>query len=139
MKKFKPTADECKTIRECAMRSADAKRVIVRPGSRYNLHDRSPKPDTYNLTLISNMPFPEWEDTDLNDNCRTFADWKSGDLLDAEGRGIFDFYVYIPRGFPGRDDYDEELETNVTAYYADGKLAWVEGTGNGKMWTREVA
>lgn len=134
--KFKPTPEECRIIRACGEQTGGIRNAVLRPGSRYNMESDAPKPHTFNIALISEMPFPKWDDTDLADNCTTFAEWRAGDILDEQGRGIFDFYVYRRMGRPGRD-YDEELMSNVTAYYEDGKLSWVEGTCDGKMWTKE--
>lgn len=136
-----PTADECRILRACAEKSARARNVIMRPGSRYNVkatpeeHERhrelqSQPGGDFNIRLISTDE--DWNDTDLSDNSTTFAQFRRGVLLTEDGRAVVDFYVYTRLGF-GRD-YDEELQTNVQAIVEGGRMVRVEGTGDGVMW-----
>lgn len=137
-KKFKPTLDDCRILRACAEKDV-GRGVIMRPGSRHHigevpLHREPPADGDLNIAHYTNT-FPEWDDTDLADNCYAFADFKSGKYqsLTEEGNGIFDFYLYKRTGV-GRD-YDEELDSNLTAYYVGGKLDRVECTGfNKPLW-----
>jgi hypothetical protein len=132
-KKFKPSAADCLILRNCAIKNTGAG-VIMRPGYRHHYGDEplnrpEPAQDDLNISHYTNMAFPEWEDTDLSDNCTVFADFKSGRnaTLTEDGKGIFDFYLYKRSGV-GRYA-EEELDSNLVAYYEDGKLARVECTG----------
>jgi hypothetical protein len=126
--RHKPTPDEKRIIRDCAKRSAGCGRVRIEPGYRYNMNDptRNEGPDDLNIALLSDQP--DWEDTDLADTtdwetfCKHGFQWAEGQ------RAIVDFYVYST-GDRG------ELETNVTAYWENGLMVRVDGTGNGTMWT----
>jgi hypothetical protein len=104
-------------------------RVKLEPGERFNVN-KSHMTANMNLDLVSDLPGDDHSDTDLWQTVGwdEFAR-KSVELTD-DGRGCFDFYVY---------SYGEygQLETNVTAYYVDGKLDHVTGVGNGVMWERD--
>ncbi len=132
---FRPSHEDCRVIRSCAERSAKAKPVVIRPGSRRGL---SPAHEgaipSLNACAVSSLPFPQWDDTDLEDNSEDFALFRrEAHLLD--GKGIFDFFVYRRTG--SGSTADEELLTNVTAYYQNAKLSWVEGTDDGTLWAAE--
>ncbi|AXK43879.1 hypothetical protein [Erythrobacter aureus] len=107
--------------------------MVIRPGLRRGLSAaKAAKRPALNAVAVSDLPFPEWEDTDLHDNSENFALFRqAAELID--GKGIFDFFVY--RRVGSGPIADEELLTNVTAYYRDGKLSWVEGTDDGTLWT----
>lgn len=127
--KYKPTREEKRIIRECAARSAGCRRVELCPGTRYNLNGKYKDVAHNELNILFVSDDPDWGDTDLADNAWTWADFTKGIRLTDDGRGVFDFYVYGPVGA-----WDKKLKTNVTAYYEGGKLARVEGTGDGVMW-----
>lgn len=123
----KPTREEKEIIRSCAARSAGYKRVELCPGTRHNTEqDRG---EHMNIALVSDDP--DWNDTDLSDNSWSWRDFTKGVELTDDGRGVFDFYVYGPVG-----SYHKELQTNVVAYYKDGKLVRVTGVGDGTMWSK---
>jgi len=145
MRLWKPTPEECRTLRYCAERSAGARNVIMRPGSRYytgkdadhiaRTIDLANRPGgAFNLLFITKEEAPDQipDDTDLDDNCAGFAEFRKGVLLTEDGRALVDFYVYSRKGV-GRD-YDEELETNVQAHVENGRMVRVTGTGDGIMW-----
>jgi hypothetical protein len=126
MKTHKPTADEKRIIRDCAKRSADRKGIELQPGTRYHIGGPREVPAGGEINIAFVTDQPDWEDTDLDD----FRDWETfskGFLLTEDGRAIIDFYVYETRGW-------KELRTNVTAYWENGRMVRVEGTGEGAMW-----
>lgn len=122
---YRPTSEDKKIIRDCAIRSAGKKWIEMCPGMRHNIEDKYPGVRSLNIAMVSDHP--DWNDTDLWDNAYKWSDFTKGVELTEKGRGIFDFYVYS-RGRNG------ELETNVVAYVEDGKLVRVEGTMDGIMW-----
>lgn len=123
--RHKPTAEEKRLIRECAVRSARKRRVRLEPGERVDVTGADRGADM-NVALISDRD--DLEGTDLHE-FRSWADFCSGFDFAPGGRAIVDFYVSSvgDRG---------ELETNVTAHWRDGKLVKITGTGDGVMWPR---
>lgn len=128
-----PTDEECRIIRQCAEKSAGATNVVIRPGERYSLTN-SDAPTSINIALLD--PDPDFGDTDLHDNSGSFADFRKGFEAAEGGAATVDFYVYRRTGV-GRD-YDEELMTNVTAYWRDGRMIAVYGTCDGCMWGERI-
>lgn len=112
---WKPTSEECRTIRAFACAEARRRHVIIRPGLREHLEDET-RESSMNILLVADNA-ATWSDTDLADQ-RDWADFKKGVPLNAEGRAIVDFYVYST---------GEELLTNVTVYYATGKVVHLKG------------
>lgn len=123
--RYKPTKDELRIIRDCAMRGAKTKRVEVNPSTRYNL---ATKKVSMNVALISNDP--DFGDTDLEDNALDWRFFVRGFELTDDGRGIVDFWVYSKAE-------DGELKTNVTAYWERGRMVRVEEVEAGIMWKAE--
>jgi hypothetical protein len=124
----RPTAEEKRVIRECAQHSAGFRSVEINPSTKYSLTNPA-RGEHMNICLVSDHP--TWDDTDLADNAFQWRDFTKGFPLAEGGRAIVDFYVYNR----GRNS---ELQTNVTAYWRDGKLVRVDGTCNGTMWREEV-
>lgn len=136
-----PTRHECAIIRDCAQRSAGCKRVKLEAGERCYIGDdaefaaklAADPSRGWELNIALVQPGHDWDfnDTDLADHC----DWswfrRKGFHLTPDGRGIVDFYVYS-LGYYG------QLETNVTAYWQDGQLVAVYGTGDGCMWGKPL-
>jgi hypothetical protein len=120
--KYRPTSEDKRIIRDCAQRSAGHKRVSMRIGERHNTD--TDRPRNTNIAMVSDHP--DWNDTDLWEH-HDYREFTKGVELTADGRGIFDFYVYS-LGYHG------ELETNVVAYFENSKLVRVEGTCDGIMW-----
>lgn len=122
--RHKPTAEERRLIRECAVKSAGKARVKIEPGERVDVTDAERGADL-NVALISDRD--DLEGTDLHE-FRQWSDFLAGFDLTPDGRGIVDFYVSSvgDRG---------ELETNVTAYWQGGRLVRIIGTGDGVMWS----
>jgi len=128
--KYRPTREDKAIIRACAVKSSGFTRIKVEPGIRQNIKVTTTPETSMNVALISSDP-EGWNDTDLYD-MREWSDFVAGFDLTPDGRGIVDFYVY---SIAGRGDY--ELETNVDAYWENGELVKVTGTGSGTMWTKE--
>ena len=127
MRMHRPTSEEKTIIRDCAKREARRRAVELQIGERYNIAGRhtAPARGEINIAFITDDP-ENWDDTDL----QTLLKWSHftrGFLFADGGSAIIDFWVYS-YGRPG------ELQSNVTAYWKQGKLARVEGTANGVMW-----
>lgn len=125
--KHKPTSEERHIIRDCAARSAGYRRVEINPSTKYNLNDAN-RPEHMNICFVSDDP--DWNDTALADNAFRWSDFTKGFELTKDGRAIIDFYVY-------NIGHDSELQTNVTAYWVDGRLDRVDDTCNGTVWKRK--
>jgi hypothetical protein len=121
--KHRPTSEEKRIIRECAQRASGHKRIEISPSTRCNMKTGA---EHMNICFVSDEP--DWNDTDLADNAYKWADFAKGFELTEDGRAILDFWVYS-LGYHG------ELETNVQAYWIDGRLARVTD-GRRVLWTK---
>ncbi len=118
MTKFRPSKEDVKRIRAFAVaeasRWAGYRRVIIRPGIRYNTEGLF-SGQSVNLRLVTTDL--DWDDTDLYDTGDWQIDFVRGFPLDANGTALLDFYVY------GAGEYGE-LACNVQAEFdANGLLA----------------
>ena len=124
--KYKPTAEDKRIIRKCAEKDAGKNRVEICASTRVSLvRDIKECPPNMNVAFLTDDG--DFGDTDLWDNSYAWSDFTKGVELTDDGRGVFDFWVYSVGHWA-------QLETNVTAYYKDGKLVRVDGTGNPNMW-----
>lgn len=103
-KYWKPTADDCKRIRDHAKSASSSGWVRVELGERIDNNEKiSP-----NLNLVGNV-----DQSDLHD----FIDWptfkKNGVELDASGNAVLDFYVYS----------QIELSTNIEVTITNGQIS----------------
>lgn len=112
---YKITQQEADIIRSVAQKASGHRSVKLEPGSRINVNNHLI--DEVNIALISDDP--DWADTDLFDHV-PWAEFRKGLKLTEDGRGIVDIYVYEVGGC-------QELLCNITAIFAGGKLARVEG------------
>ena len=124
--KYKPTSEDKRIIRDCAQRDAGFKRVEICASTRHNIEQDLGVGEHMNVAFVSARD--DFSDTDLSDNSYKWSDFTKGVELTEDGRGVFDFWVYS-LGYHG------QLETNVTAYYENGKLVRVDGTGKKGLWT----
>lgn len=118
--KFKINPEEIAILRQCAAHEAQPKvplhRIKLEPGIRVNTEtDRG---FHMNIALLSDRL--SWPDTDLHDYGR-WADFKQGQDLTEDGRGIFDFYIRKIA------DPDGDLYGNVTAFVENDRLVKVIG------------
>lgn len=111
---WKPTAAECKAIKEAAARSAvprvSVAAVLLEPGIRHNID--SDRGTSINIALVSDDP--EFNDTDLHDH-GSWAEFRRGVPLNAQGKAVVDFYTRR------RNDEWGDLLGNVTVWYEAGK------------------
>src|SRR4051812_36964984 len=93
MRKYIPTAEDVKRIKEAAAREAvpglSVSQVLLEPGLRVGVSNRTELPHM-NVRLVSDDP--DWNDTDLDDY-GTWADFRKGVELTPDGRGLIDFYI----------------------------------------------
>jgi hypothetical protein len=115
---WKPTADECKRIRDFTKREV---RGLTRMegGTRINLQDGTIE-QSLNIALVAKTE--DWQDTDLNDFI-SWAGFRAGVPLTEDGRAVIDFYCYSREG----------LETNIAVYYKDGAILKMGRTGSNRM------
>lgn len=115
---WKPTADECKRIRDFTKREV---RGLTRMegGTRINLQDGTIE-QSLNIALVAKTE--DWQDTDLNDFI-SWAGFRAGVPLTEDGRAVIDFYCYSRDG----------LETNIAVYYKDGAIFKMGRTGSNRM------
>jgi len=115
---WKPTADECKRIRDFTKREV---RGLTRMegGTRINLQDGTIE-QSLNIALVAKTE--DWQDTDLNDFI-SWAGFRAGVPLTEDGRAVIDFYCYSRDG----------LETNIAVYYKDGAILKMGRTGSNRM------
>lgn len=115
---WKPTADECKRIRDFTKREV---RGLTRMegGTRINLQDGAIE-QSLNIALVAKTE--DWQDTDLNDFI-SWAGFRAGVPLTEDGRAVIDFYCYSRDG----------LETNIAVYYKDGAILKMGRTGSNRM------
>lgn len=107
LKMWKPTADECKKIRDYTKQEVRAlSRMEL--GTRINTQDTSETVSS-NIAIVAKTE--NWQDTDLADLI-SWADFRKGVELTEDGRAILDFYCYSREG----------LETNISVYYKDGAI-----------------
>ncbi|WP_428383825.1 hypothetical protein [Nevskia ramosa] len=128
----KPTKAEIAIINACAERETGFSRRKLRlePGLRINVDDSSIEP-SLNVALVTREEGDDFGDTDL---CETvpWTTFTAGFELAEGGRAIVDFYCYSI-GQCG------ELQSNVTAYWRDGKLSHVSGVGRVELYRAEAA
>lgn len=115
---WKPTADECKRIRDFTKREV---RGLTRMegGTRINLQNGEIE-QSLNIALVTQDE--QWTDTDLNDFI-SWAGFRAGVPLTEDGRAVIDFYCYSREG----------LETNIAVYYKDGAIVKMGRTGSNRM------
>lgn len=114
LKLWKPTAEECKRIRDYTKQEV---RGLSRMelGTRLNTQDHS-ETVSGNIAIVAKTE--NWQDTDLADLI-PWADFRKGVELTEDGRAILDFYCYSREG----------LETNISVYYKDGAIFKLARTG----------
>lgn len=115
---WKPTADECKRIRDFTKQEV---RGLTRMegGTRINLQDGEIE-QSLNIALVAKTE--DWQDTDLNDFI-SWAGFRAGVPLTEDGRAVIDFYCYSREG----------LETNIAVYYKDDAIVKMGRTGSNRM------
>jgi len=127
MKKYRPTKAEKDIIKACAQLEAGMKGVTLEVGERYRLGGGIPSdPCTINIALLTDDD--DLNGTDLNQS----IPWKwftMGFPFAEGGRAICDFYIYNK----SRDELEIELQSNVTAFWRDGKMIRVNGV-SGTIW-----
>jgi hypothetical protein len=115
---WKPSADECRRLREAGVKAAQGRRAIsLEPGLRCPWGPNPSRPDAdpaMNIALVSDDP--KFADTDLHDYGR-WSDFRRGVPLTPDGRAILDFYVR-PTGFGA--DRGDSLLGHVTVWWRQG-------------------
>lgn len=98
-----------------------AGRLILEPGSRFNIHEPHTIDANINLMLVSKQSAEDcWDDTDL-EAPKTLDTFKSGVTLTDDGRAVIDFYVRHK---------EHGLYGNVTVYYSAGAIQKIVGYGS---------
>ncbi len=125
MTKLRPTAEQCRILRQCAINLCKGqKNVVLELARRADNNDR-----LTNQLLLS-------DDHSLDDFV-SFTNFRKGtDPLTDDGRGLYDFYVSLKYGSHHHGTYEQELEDNIQAHYEGGKLVKVTGSQQ-DIWTLE--
>jgi hypothetical protein len=120
--KYVPTKEDIAMIKAAAAREAliSVGAVLLEPGYRYCTDEGWEGEGQMNIALVSDDP--HFNNTDLADY-GTWAEFRKGIDLTADGRGIVDFYIRK------RGDQYSELLGNVTIHIRDGKLVRIHGYG----------
>jgi hypothetical protein len=139
---WKPTAAECKLIKECAARESypplRPTQITVTPMNRVNTKDPS-QPIDFNAARVTKTPWGTEErssDTDLWDKA-SWTEFRKGVTLTEEGHAIIEAVIYHVSG--ERFFEDEGLYGNLTVYYSGGKITKIRGLSDVYYLAEEAA